>query len=173
MNQTLWNQFYFPSTNIVVGSNNYKSIIMQNNGINAVVGTGTATLPQFIFVQQEDVTIYAFYDLTRIIVGTTRIPVSGDGEGRTFSNTGSVSNASVNMITDIVPDTTSLTPGSVIIYIPEGILRWYNLYAQQPFDKIDLTLQYETKDGSIYPIIIPSGEFFSVKLEFKKGPGDF
>lgn len=122
---------------------------------------------------QEDSTIYAFYDLVRIIVGTTRIPVSGDGEGRTFSNTGTASNSAVNMITDIVPDTSTLTPGSVIIYIPAGILRWYNLYAQQPFNKIDLTLQYETKDGSIYPIEIANGEFFSVKLEFKRGIGDF
>lgn len=173
MNESLWNQFYFPSTDLQSGSNTYKSILLQNYGTNAVVGTGSASLPQFIYVQQEDSTIYAFYDLVRIIVGTTRIPVSGDGEGRTFSNSGSVSNSAINMITDIVPDTTTLTPGSVIIYIPAGILRWYNLYAQQPFDKIDLSLSYETKDGNIYPIDIINGEFFSVKLEFKKGPGDF
>jgi hypothetical protein len=170
MNTALWNQFYFPSVSY---SNGYRSILLQNYGLNSVVGNGSATLPQFIYVQQEDSTIYAFYDLVRIIVGTTRIPVSGDGEGKTFSNNGTVSNSAINMITDIVPDTTTLTPGSVIIYIPAGILRWYNLYAQQPFDKIDLILSYETKDGNIYPIEVINGEFFSVKLEFKKGPGDF
>lgn len=170
MNVELWSKFFFPSNTF---ESSYKSIILQNYGINAVQGNGSATLPQFIYVQQEDSTIYAFYDLVRIIVGTTRIPVSGDGEGKTFSNTGSVSNSAINMITDIVPDTTTLTPGSVLIYVPAGILRWYNLYAQQPFDKVDLTLQYETKDGNVYPIQITNGEFFSVKLEFKKGPGDF
>lgn len=173
MNTGLWNQFFFPSNNLTINSTLYKSLIIQNYGLNAVIGTGSATLPQFINMTQEDSTIYAFYDLVRIIVGTTRIPVSGDGEGRTFSNTGTASNSAVNMITDIVPDTSTLTPGSVIIYIPAGILRWYNLYAQQPFNKIDLTLQYETKDGSIYPIEIANGEFFSVKLEFKRGIGDF
>lgn len=170
MNVELWSKFFFPSNTF---ESSYKSIILQNYGINAIQGNGSATTPQFIYVQQEDSTIYAFYDLVRIIVGTTRIPVSGDGEGKTFSNTGSVSNNAINMITDIVPDTTTLTPGSVLIYVPAGILRWYNLYAQQPFDKIDLTLQYETKDGNVYPIEITNGEFFSVKLEFKKGPGDF
>jgi hypothetical protein len=170
MNVELWSKFFFPSNTF---ESSYKSIILQNYGINAVQGNGSASLPQFIYVQQEDSTIYAFYDLVRIIVGTTRIPVSGDGEGKTFSNTGSVSNNAINMITDIVPDTTTLTPGSVLIYVPAGILRWYNLYAQQPFDKVDLTLQYETKDGNVYPIEISNGEFFSVKLEFKKGPGDF
>jgi hypothetical protein len=169
-NLQLWNNFYFPSNAF---SPNYQEVILQNYGINAVYGTGSSTTPQFIYIQQEDSTIYAFYDLVRIIVGTTRIPVSGDGEGRTFSNNGTVSNSSINMITDIVPDTTTLTPGSVLIYIPAGLLRWYNMYAQQPFDKIDLTLFYETKDGSIYPINVINGEFFSVKLEFKKGPGDF
>jgi hypothetical protein len=169
-NLPLWNKFYFPSNAF---SPNYQEIILQNYGINAIVGTGSNTTPQFIYIQQEDSTIYAFYDLVRIIVGTTRIPVSGDGEGRTFSNTGSVSNSAINMITDIVPDTTTLTPGSVLIYIPAGILRWYNMYAQQPFDKVDLILYYETKDGNIYPIDIINGEFFSVKLEWKKGPGDF
>jgi len=169
-NLPLWNKFYFPSNAF---SPNYQEIILQNYGINAVYGTGSATTPQFVYIQQEDSTIYAFYDLVRIIVGTTRIPVSGDGEGRTFSNTGSVSNSAINMITDIVPDTTTLTPGSVLIFVPAGILRWYNMYAQQPFDKVDLILSYETKDGNIYPIDIINGEFFSVKLEFKKGPGDF
>lgn len=171
MNDALWDKFYFPSSGKF--QTIYNAIILQNYGINAVVGTGSNTLPQFIYVQQEDSTIYAFYDLVRIIVGTTRIPVSGDGEGKTFSNNGTVSNSAINMITDIVPDTTTLTPGSVIIYIPAGILRWYNLYAQQPFDKVDLILYYETKDGNIYPIQVVNGEFFSVKLEFKKGPGDF
>lgn len=170
MNNTLWNQFYFPSN---IYKSGYNSIMLQNYGINAFVGTGSANIPQYVYIQQEDSTIYSFYDLVRIIVGTTRIPVSGDGEGKTFSNTGTTSNNSINMITDIVPDTTTLTPGSVLIYVPAGILRWYNLYAQQPFDKIDLFLQYETKDGNIYPIDVINGEFFSVKLEFKKGPGDF
>lgn len=173
LNQTLWNQFFFPSYDLQLSGTTYKELIVQNNGINSIQGTGSSTLPQFVYVQQEDSTIYAFYDLVRIIVGTTRIPVSGDGEGKTFSNNGTASNSSINMITDIVPDTTTLTPGTILIYIPEGILRWYNLYAQQPFDKIDLSLQYETKDGNIYPIIIPNGEFFSIKLEYKKGPGDF
>lgn len=172
-NQTLWNKFYFPCNNGTGFLSEFKSIILQNYGINAIQGTGSSTLPQFFFVQQEDSTIYAFYDLVRIIVGTTLIPVSGDGEGKTFSNTGFSSNNAINMITDIVPDTTTLTPGSVIIYIPAGILRWYNLYAQQPFQRVDLILYYETKDGNVYPINIVNGEFFSVKLEFKKGPGDF
>ena len=172
-NESLWSQFYFPSYDLQYSGLTYKELIVQNNGTNAIYGNGSPTLPQFIVVQQEDSTIYAFYDLVRIIVGTNRIPVSGDGEGKTFSNTGFASNNSINMITDIVPDTTILTPGSVLIYVPAGILRWYNLYAQTPFDVVDLILSYETKDGTLYTVPVSNGEFFSVKLEFKKGLGDF
>jgi hypothetical protein len=170
MNQSLWDKFFFPSSGPF---QTYVGILLQNYGTNAVEGNGSAAIPQYISIAQEDSTIYAFYDLVRIIVGTTRIPVSGDAEGKTFSNSGFTSNNAINMITDIVPDTTTLTPGSILIYIPEGILRWYNLYAQQPFDVVDLILSYETKDGNIYTIDVLNGEFFSVKLEFKKGPGDF
>jgi hypothetical protein len=173
LNTPLQNQFYFPSTSVSYNSATYSSILMQNYGVNAVIGNGSASIPQFISITQEDSTIYAFYDLVRLLVETNRIPVSGDAEGKTFSNTGSVSNNSINIITDIVPDTTTLTPGTVLIYVPQGILRWYNMYAQQPLDNLDLAISYETKDGNIYPVNILSGEFFSVKLEFKKGPGDF
>lgn len=169
MNTNLWKQFYFPSVKVEV----YRQILVQNNGINAIQGTGSSTLPQFLYIQQESSTIYQFNDLTRIIVGTFSIPVSGDGEGTVFTNSGSTNNKSINMITDIIPDTTIQTNIDPIIYVPNGILRWYNLYAQQPFTKIDLIFYYETKDGVIHELNIADGEYFNCKLEFKKGSGDF
>jgi hypothetical protein len=174
MNNTLWNNFYFPAYNTIDAQTGLKSIIVANYGINAVAGNGSITLPQFIYINQESSTIYAFNDLTRIIVATQgSIPVSGDGEGVVFTNTGSTTNNSINIITDIIPDTSVQMNTSPIIYVPNGILRWYNLYAQQPFSKIDLIFYYETKDGIIRQVEIINGEYFSVKLEFKKGPGDF
>ena len=174
MNNTLWNNFYFPAHNTIDPQTGLISIIIANYGINAVEGNGSITLPQFIYTSQESSTIYAFNDLTRIIVGTQgSIPVSGDGEGAVFTNTGTTTNNSINIITDIIPDTSVQMNTSPIIYVPNGILRWYNLYAQQPFSKIDLIFYYETKDGIIRQVEIINGEYFSVKLEFKKGPGDF
>lgn len=170
MNNALYQKFFFPSVSY---NSQYYSLLLQNYGINAIQGTGSATLPQFFYVQQETSTIYAFNDLTRIILGTISIPVSGDGEGTFFTNTGTSTNKSINMITDIIPDTSDQTNFDPVIYIPQGILRWYNLYAQQPFTKIDLIFYYETKDGIIKELPIPTGEYFSCKLEFKKGAGDF
>jgi hypothetical protein len=179
LNNNLFQKFLFPAQqfidpypyNPLIGL--YYSIILANYGYNSVVGTGSSTLPQFLYMQQEQSTIYALNDLTRIIIGTTQIPVSGDGEGTLFTNSGATNNRSLNMITDFIPDTTVITNAEPIIYVPNGILRWYNMYAQQPFTKIDLIFYYETKDGLIRPVIITNGEYFSCKLEFKRGPGDF
>jgi len=173
MNEALWNQFFFPSISIESVGIQYRELLVQNNGVNAIEGNGAGTLPQFLYIQQEDSTIYQFNDLTRIIIGTQSIPVSGDGEGTVFTNNNTVSNKSINMITDIIPDTSVQTNTTPIIYVPNGILRWYNLYAQQPFTKIDISIFYETKDGVIHPLYVANGEYFSVKLEFKKGLGDF
>ncbi|MBS1738893.1 MAG: hypothetical protein JSS98_20265 [Bacteroidetes bacterium] len=162
LNEALWEQFYFPSQN-VLDIDGWRNLNLYSGDL-----TGNT-----IELQQETSTIYAFYDLTRIIISTINIPVSGDGEGKTFSNSGFSSNNSLSMITDVIPDTSTLSPSSALIYIPAGILRWYNLYAQQPFNKVDLIMYYETKDGNIYPIEIANGEYFSVKLEFKRGTGDF
>jgi len=172
MNTALWSKFFFPFTTDSPTAGFYK-LLMQNNGINAIQGTGSATLPQFIYIQQENSTIYQFFDLTRIIIGTSTIPVSGDAECKSFSTNGIATNNSLNMITDILPDTSNLTNSDPLIYVPAGILRWYNLYAQQPFTKLDIITYYETKDGIIKPVNLPNGEYFSIKLEFKKGQGDF
>jgi hypothetical protein len=167
MNQPLWNKFFFPSYD-TQPQPNFKQLIVQNNGINAVVGTGSATLPQFLYMQQEQSSIYSFYDLTRIIITTNQIGVAGDAEAVVTNQNGTASNNALSIITDIVPDTTTLAPGSDIIYVPNGILRWYNLYTTTPLTKIDLQFYYETKDSSIYPVNIIAGEWFSAKLEFKK-----
>lgn len=172
-NQALWQRFNFPANPLTVGAITYQSMLLTNYGFNAIQGNGSASLPQFISNIQNQSTIYAFNDLTRIIFATTQIPVSGDGDGVIFTNAGTTANRTLNMITDIAPDTTTQLVGTRLIYVPAGILRWYNLYAQQPFSKIDIQVYYEMKDGQIYPLIIPNGEYFAVKLEFKKGEGDF
>jgi hypothetical protein len=154
----LYNMFLFPS----VPDTNYplfRSILVQDNITNAV---GTTNPPTYVMVAQEASTIAKFYDLVRIIVQTSQIPVSGDSEG---------TNNSILLITDVVPDTSTLAPSSLLIYNPT-VLRWYNLYGTTPLTKIDLSFSYGTKDGSVYPVYIAPNEYASCKLEFKKGFGD-
>jgi hypothetical protein len=84
--------------------------------------------------------------------------VNGDIEG---------TNTSVNLITDIVPDTSSLTPDDIVVYQPT-VLRNYNLDSNVPLRDLDLQFYYGCKDGSIHKVELLSGEYASVKLEFEQ-----
>jgi hypothetical protein len=150
MNQILYNMFLFPS----IQDNNlngYKSILIQDT-------TGTA--PNTLQIYQESSSIAKFYDLVRILVQTTRLPVNGDQEN---------SNQSQLVITDVVPDTTTLSPSGLLIYQPT-VLRFYSLYSTTPLTSIDLYFSYGTKKGNIHPVYLTPGEYASVKLQFSSNP---
>lgn len=168
-NVALSNIFDFPSVlSPDVNHPTFSQLMIINYGINAIVGTGTLAAPQFINMYQESGTRQNLFDLNRIMFSTTRIPVSGDAEAPTYDQNGTSSNSSINLITDIVPDTSTLDNTATIIYLPNGVLRWYNLYAQQPFTILDVQIYYETKDGVIRSLPILNGNNFSCKIEFKK-----
>ena len=161
MNTDLWNMFLFPTvsaTGLPTDNNGpFKLILAQNDIYNAVYGNGSTT-PSFVTLNQESTTIFKFYDLVRILLVTSKIPVNGDCEGI---------NSSVNLITDIVPDTSSLTPDDIIVYQPT-VLRNYNLESNVPLRDLDIAFYYGCKDGSIYKVQLLAGEYASVKLEFEQ-----
>src|SRR5207249_2278870 len=104
----------------------YKTLLVQNNVYNVVYSTSDT--PEYVSVNQESSTMYKFWDLVRVMLVTSKIPVKGDIEGK---------NSSVNLLTDVVPDTTTLTPDSILIYQP-SILRDYNLDSNIPLRFIDI-----------------------------------
>jgi len=148
-NQILYNMFLFPSLpdNNLPGS---KSILIQD-----VSGSS----PDFLNIYQESSSVAKFYDLVRILIQTSRIPVSGDSE---------LANNSQLIITDVVPDTDTLSPSGLLIYQPT-VLRYYNMYATSPFGTVDIYFSYGTKSGNIYPIYIVPNEYASCKIQFQKG----
>ncbi|MBS1736172.1 MAG: hypothetical protein JSS98_06130 [Bacteroidetes bacterium] len=149
MNSTLFNMFKFPSVPTLSEDPNYagfRSIFTINTS-----DTGTA-----FKIYQEASSISAFWDLARILLVTSKIPVRGDIEGI---------NSSVNIVTDVVPDTTVLTPNDILVYQPT-VLRWYNLDSNIPLRDINIQFYYGNKDGTIYPMVLFSNEYASIKLEF-------
>ena len=144
--------FVFPTIDDA-GLPGFSQIVVQNNGYNA---GGSTTLNIF----QEASTLYAFNDIATVLVQTSRLPVNGDIDG---------SNNSVLVLTDVCPDTTTLEPNEPLIYVPNGILRWYSLYQSHALITIDKYFSYKTKNGTVYPVMIPPGDWFSAKLEFKQG----
>lgn len=132
-----------------------------NNYTNAIVGTGSITTPQFLYVEQQTSTTYQFWNLARIIIATSKMGVNGDSEGSSGNN-------QILAITDFTPDTTELSPNSIIIYSP-FVLRFYQMYQTSSLTKLDLSLLVGDKAGNVYPLQLQgNGGYASVKLEWRK-----
>ena len=106
---------------------------------------------------QPNSTAYKFFDITRVIIGSTKLSVAGDTE---------LSNTSLLNITDFAVDTTS--PNVLLQIYEPAILRYYQMYQTAPLTMLDCFLQYATKDGVIYPINLIPGESASMKLLFRR-----
>ena len=154
MNNAMYILLDFPS---ILDSNldGFYRTLIQNSGAN-IYGTGDAAL---LNIYQESSTTNNFWNLARIIVQTSTLPIDGDIEGE---------NTNILLITDMIPDTSILSPGDQLIYLPNGILRYYNMHSTYPLTNINIYLSYTTKDGTKYPIMLFPGEWFSVKLQFTK-----
>ena len=156
MNESLYQMFYFPS---IQDSSNlgYRTVIVANNLTNVF---GSSNPPAYVEVIQETATINKFNDLVRVIIKTnvSSIPISGDCEG---------TNSSEPIITDVCPDTSTLSPLSILIYQP-SILRKYNIYGTTQISKIFISFWYGTRQGDINPVYLAPGRYASCKLEFEK-----
>jgi hypothetical protein len=108
-------------------------------------------------IPQPNSTAYKFFDITRIIIGSTKLSVAGDTE---------LSNTSLLNITDFAVDTTS--PNVLLQIYEPTILRYYQMYQTSPLTMLDAFLQYATKDGNIYNINLIPGESASMKLLFRR-----
>lgn len=114
-------------------------------------------ITQIFNYPQPNSTAYKFFDITRIIIGSTKLSVAGDTE---------LSNTSLLNITDFAVDTTS--PNILLQIYEPAILRYYQMYQTAPLTMLDAFLQYATKDGNIYPINLIPGESASMKLLFRR-----
>jgi len=132
-----------------------------NNYTNAIVGTGSITTPQFLYVEQQTSTTYQFWNLARIIIATSKMQVNGDSEGTSGNN-------QILAITDFTPDTSSISPNSIVIYSP-FVLRFYQMYGTSAMTRLDLFLLIGDKAGNVYPLQLQgNGGYASVKLEWRK-----
>lgn len=148
MNTNLYNMFLFPSIPSTLAG--FNQILISD-------GTSSST-PTYLSIYQQFSSVSKFYDLVRIIVNTHSIPVEGDIEGI---------NQTISLITDVVPDVDTLSPNGLLIYQPT-VLRWYNLYSQNPISVVNISFWYGKKDGTIAKVYLPANEYASCKLEFEE-----
>ena len=117
------------------------------------------TISDLLQITQPFSTSYRWFDITRVIIGSSKLSIAGDCE---------LSDTSLLSITDFSVDTSSDT---VLLQIYNPIvIRFYQMFGTTPLTMLDVNFSYSTRDGRIYPIYITPGSACSVKLLFKRSP---
>ena len=153
-NQLLWSLFKFNSIAAVNTALPATGGVVRTLTINDPISPALVTN-----TPQPSSTMYRFSDLTRIIIGTTRMGVYGDNQNN--------DKLLVN-ICDFTVDTENGIP-NLIIYNP-FILRFYKLYQNTPLTNIDVFVSYANRAGDVFPITISPYNSIGLKLEFQRIP---
>lgn len=149
-NQLLWSFFKF---------NSIAAVYTTLPGIGGQVRTlqiNKALAPASSITPQPNSTVYRFSDLTRIVIGTSKMGVFGDVENN--------SQLLIN-IGDFTVDTEKGIP-SLVIYNPT-VLRFYKLFQTTPLTNIDIFISYANRAGKIFPVNISPYNSIGLKLLFK------
>ena len=145
-NTRLWQRFIFNSkTNIL--NPNYEDIQILNLIPNIVPATTITNL----MITQPNNSNFRWFDITRIIVRSTKMSVAGDVE---------LTNTSLLNITDFAVDTSS--PDVLLQIYEPTVLRYYQLYQTSPLNSIDVQLSYATRSGDIFAINLTAGSAVTI-----------
>ena len=147
--------FYYESPS--QGQLNYR-IVIQDLFDN--VATYNAT--NYFTSTQQYATINALRDLRSIQFLTSQIPVNRELEG-------AQTNITSNTLTDFEPiqENTFLGAGLLQFY-PQGPLRYIDLLSKHELHTIDLTINWVSKTGIVYPYYLQGEQSATIKLMFRK-----
>ena len=153
-NQLLWSFFKFNSIAAIY------TALPSIGGQVRTLQINKAIPPSALSISpQPSSTIYRFADITRIIIGTSKMSVYGDNQNN--------DKLLVNL-SDFTIDTENGIP-SLIIFNPV-ILRFYKLYQQTPLQQLDVFVSYADRAGDVFPITITPYNSIGLKLEFHRIP---
>ena len=149
-NQLLWSFFKFNSISAVY------TALPPIGGQVRTLQINRALAPASSITPQPSSTVYRFSDLTRIVIGTSKMGCFGDVENN--------SELLIN-IGDFSIDTEKGIP-SLVIYNPT-VLRFYKLFQTTPLTNIDIFISYANRAGKIFPVNISPYNSIGLKLMFK------
>lgn len=163
-NFTLWNFFgnlenSFLSYNSANGEDVQLLVYdMKNN---------TPTSPSNYYeMPAEYPALYRWYELQSIVFVTNSLPIEAENIS---ARNGDGANINLPILTDFQPQI--IGDGlaqSNFLYEPQGEYRLANLLSNTPLRRLDYQLFYETKDGTLYPILIPPQESVSIKFMLRR-----
>ena len=119
------------------------------------------TIPYYTSTQQF-ATISAIQDLRQIQFITNNIPVNRELEG-------AQRNITTNTLTDFEPiQENTFSGGGLLQFFPQGPLRYIDLLSKHPLSTMDLTINWVSKTGIVYPYFLQGEQSATIKLLFRK-----
>jgi len=135
------------------GNNN----LISNNPIGALVNVGAYSMNSFFNVLND------WGSLKSIIMTSSNMRTKEEYIQTKLSiNTDS----SQNIITDFEPDRSVVGYTSSWFQYNAQIYRWVDLISNDPLRTVDINLYWTDGLGQLYPIYIPSGKYFTIKILF-------
>lgn len=152
---------------------NYQ-ILVKNNQNNLYTPPGGAA--NFYEMKQEFAALYAWNDLTNVVITSTQIQVNPEGtppaQVEVSSDIGAVGGTTSNslqILTDFQP-LANIGPEfrENLQYFPQGEYRLVDMLGRSPLTNIDLTIYWTDRLGTLFPLYITPGKCASFKILFRK-----
>jgi hypothetical protein len=149
----------------------YYQIIVSNRTFNILLGVqdpNNVIITTAYQMKQEYQNLYNLSSLSKIFITSTKIPGNFEYISTNFG-TGSNSN-SMKIISDYVAPNDAFIGAnrSVFTYYPTAEYRLVDLNGKEPLLSTDFQLFWEDELNNSYPIFLPPGGSFSIKLMFRK-----
>ncbi len=136
----------------------------QSNGTSTSFPTGSLG---FNFYQEYE-NLYLWNGL-KSIVFTTSLPIQDEYISESSTENGTSANNFRQILTDFEPNTEARDAArGYVQYNPSAEYRLVNMNSDKAIKTVDLNILWMDKQQVLYPLYIPSGEYYSVKILFRK-----
>lgn len=131
--------------------------------------TNTVTIGgvDYLKMTQEYPTLGVINQLSSLVIGTNKIPVTNEYLSGTKELGTSSSNLTRAILTDFEP-LQDVGDQTYFQFFVSGPLRHYQLQNTDPLRNIDFQVFWEDNTGTVYPLYIQQGEAMDIKLQFTR-----
>ncbi len=134
------------------------NVYVKNNGNNFDTITNQATMTTEVNTQ------YLWPDLVRILFLTSKIPVATE-----YIHNFEGKNVWTKILTDFEPLLTGdFRFNDVFQYYPQGPYRLLDMNQSVPLREMDCAIFWQSRNGNLYPLMIPPHRDFSIKFLFQR-----
>lgn len=165
---------YYNGTNLSNGSD--YQIIIKNNGNNYLSAIplppyGPQLTPAGYKMTQEYSNTYLLMSFRSLVVTSSKLPLRSEFYPVSSTNTdmgGQYSNTQLAILTDFEPGFESVGDVRSYMHYQPNLYRWIDLIGTGEVKNADINVFWVDNRQVLHPLLLPPGEYFSIKILFSK-----